>query len=69
MNDLPPKLGNPARRALENAGIFTLEQLSNMTEAELLQLHGIGKSALEQLRAAMMAADLEFADSTPVQPR
>ncbi len=61
MSDLPAKLGSPAKRALENAGIQQLEQLSSMTEAELLKLHGIGKNALEQLRAAMTAAGLEFA--------
>lgn len=40
-NDLP-KLVSPARRALQNAGITTLEQLTEVTEKELLQLHGMG---------------------------
>ena len=61
MSDLPAKLGSPAKRALANAGIQHLEQLSGLTEAELLRLHGIGKNALEQLRAAMKAVGLEFA--------
>ena len=33
-------LGAPARRALENKGITTLEQLSGFSESEILALHG-----------------------------
>lgn len=55
------KLGNPAQRALANAGIKTLEELSKLTEKELLRLHGIGKSSLPVLRAAMATKGLSFA--------
>lgn len=50
----------PARRALENNGIFTLEQLSQYTESELLKLHGIGKTAIPKLKAALEAVGLKF---------
>ena len=36
----------PAKRALENAQIRTLEDLSKFSENELLALHGIGKSSI-----------------------
>jgi len=45
----------PARRALENAGIRTLKQLANKSEAELLELHDLGPAILPALRAALKA--------------
>lgn len=56
-------LGNlaaPARRALENAGITTLEKLSNFSEVEILKLHGMGKSSVPKLLAALSSAGLSF---------
>jgi len=53
-------LSAPARRALENSGIATLEKLSAYSEKELLQLHGFGKSSLPKLRAALEAIGLAF---------
>lgn len=50
----------PARRALENAGIKTIEQLSSYTEQELLNLHGIGKSAIPVLKKELAKAGLDF---------
>jgi hypothetical protein len=44
------KLAKPAQRALANAGIKTLEQLSQLTEAEFMQLHGIGKIRCKLLK-------------------
>jgi hypothetical protein len=54
------ELSAPARRALENNGITTLEQLSEYTEVGLLQLHGMGPASMPKLRAALAAADLHF---------
>jgi DNA-directed RNA polymerase alpha subunit len=56
-----PKIAAPARRALHSAGIHTLEQLSKVTEAELLQFHGIGPNALGKLRQALAENGLSFA--------
>src|SRR6266542_2945969 len=60
-SDLPDKLAKPARRALTQAGYSRLEQLSELTEAEVKQLHGIGPNALDQLRRALRAQGLSFA--------
>ena len=49
-------LGAPARRALENKGIATLQQLSQFSEKEILALHGIGKSSLPKLKEALKKA-------------
>lgn len=63
MTDLP-KIGAPAQRALENAGITTLKQLTAVTEAELLQLHGMGPKAVRILREALQAKGLSFRETT-----
>src|SRR5260370_42072667 len=57
-----PKLPAPARRALAGAGYLRLEQLSKVSETEIKRLHGIGPNALEQLRHALDARGLSFAD-------
>lgn len=59
----PLKLAKPAQRALTQAGYTRLEQLSNVTEAELAQLHGMGPKALKQLREALAAVGKSFAKS------
>ncbi len=50
----------PARRALENAGIKTLKQLSAYSEADILALHGMGKSSIPVLKSALQQKQLEF---------
>jgi hypothetical protein len=61
-SDLPIELSAPARRALVGAGYLQLEQLTRLSEAEIKQLHGIGPNALKQLRRALDAKGLSFAD-------
>jgi hypothetical protein len=61
-SDLPIELAAPARRALIGAGYVRLEQLTRLSEAEIKQLHGIGPNALKQLRRALEARGLSFAD-------
>lgn len=59
-----PKLSAPARRALAAAGCNRLEDLTRFTEREVKKWHGIGPNALNQLRAAMAAKGLKFADES-----
>ena len=61
-SDLPLELAAPARRALVGAGYRRLEQLTKVREAEIKQLHGIGPNALKQLRRALEAKGLSFAN-------
>ena len=61
-SDFPIELAAPARRALVGAGYLRLEQLSRVSEAEIKRLHGIGPNALKQLRQALNAKGLSFAD-------
>jgi hypothetical protein len=60
--DLPPALSGPAQRALTNAGYRQLEQLARLNQAEVQRLHGVGPKALAQLRHALLANGLSFAD-------
>ena len=53
-------LSAPARRALENQGITTLQKLSGFTEKEILSLHGTGPSTMPKLREALKAEGLSF---------
>jgi DNA-directed RNA polymerase alpha subunit len=57
-----PKLASPAQRALAGAGIQRLDQLTKLSEEQLKQLHGIGTNALRQLRQALRAKGLSFAN-------
>ncbi|MCC6186270.1 MAG: hypothetical protein IT256_03875, partial [Chitinophagaceae bacterium] len=53
-------LGAPARRALENNGISTLEQLSEYSEKEVLNFHGMGKSTIPILHKLLAEKKFSF---------
>ena len=55
-------LGAPARRALENNGITTLQQLSAYSEKEILSFHGMGKSTIPTLEKLLAENELTFKD-------
>lgn len=67
-NDWPAGVAKPAQRALAGAGFTQLEQLASVSEAELKRLHGMGPKALEQLRRALEARGLSFADPSRNTP-
>jgi hypothetical protein len=56
-----PKLAAPARRALAGAGYVRLEQFTKVTEAEVLELLGMGPNAMSTLRNALAEKGLSFA--------
>lgn len=53
-------LSAPARRAFENAGVKDAKALSKFTEAEILKLHGVGKTSLPILRNYLGQHGLTF---------
>lgn len=61
-SDLPAKIGKPAERALANAGIQRLVDLTKFSEAEIKKLHGVGPHAINKLRSALLAKGLSFAN-------
>lgn len=58
--DFLKALAAPARRALENEGIQTIEQLSQYSENELLSLHGMGKSSIPKLKIILEKHNLSL---------
>ncbi|MDX1417327.1 MAG: DUF1801 domain-containing protein [Candidatus Promineifilaceae bacterium] len=58
----PQGVAKPAQRALAAAGYTRLEQLTAVTESELLELHGVGPKAIRHLQTALHAQGLSFAD-------
>jgi hypothetical protein len=57
-----PKLAAPARRALLAAGYSSLEDLTEVSEAEVMKLHGMGSNAMRVLREALEERGLSFRD-------
>lgn len=56
-------LAAPAQRALANAGIGGIAELTRWREADLLALHGMGPNALRRLAAELAARGIGFAES------
>lgn len=53
-------LGNPAKRALANAGVDSLQKLSSYTEKEVLKWHGLGPSSIPVLKKLLSQYNLDF---------
>ncbi len=64
---LAVKLSQPAHRALAGAGIKSLAQLAKRTEAEVLALHGVGPTAIPEMKAALKAKGLMFKSTKPAK--
>jgi len=58
---LPTNIGAPATRALTAAGITHLAQLAKWSEADLLNLHGVGPKAIRILKEVLVEQRLSFA--------
>ncbi|WKZ43521.1 MAG: DUF1801 domain-containing protein [Anaerolineales bacterium] len=58
-----PNIGAPATRALEHQGYTTLKQLTKLSEAQLLQMHGVGPKAIRILKETFKAKGLSFKES------
>jgi|SRR5690606_113630 len=56
-------LSAPARRALINENIVTLENLAAVSEKDILKLHGLGKSSIPILQASLREKGLTFKNS------
>lgn len=60
---LPPELSKPAQRALLATGYVRLEQLTKISETDLLKLHGVGPKSIRQLRQALNSMGLSFKEN------
>jgi ERCC4-type nuclease len=61
-SDLPRGAGRPARRALAEAGYTRLDVFTEVSEAEILKLHGVGPKAVSEIRRALAAEGISFAE-------
>lgn len=58
------KLSAPARRALMGHGITSLAELAKYSEAQILNLHGLGPSSLPSLNKALAENNLSFRENS-----
>jgi 3-methyladenine DNA glycosylase AlkD len=59
-----PKISKPANRELYNAGFYRLEQFTDVTEADILKIHGVGPKAVRILNEALNEKGLSFAKNS-----
>lgn len=59
-NGFLSEIAAPARRALENNEIYTVEKLATFSEKEILSFHGMGKSGIVKLKAILKKNGLHF---------
>ena len=56
----PPGMSGPSLRALQVAGVRSLDDLTRWTARDLAALHGMGPKALGVLQAALQERGLHF---------
>ena len=61
--EFTPRIGKVAQRELALNGYTRYEQLTTVTAAELLRVHGVGPKAIHILEAGLGARGLSFASS------
>lgn len=62
MAQFPERMSEAARLALTKAGYADLEQLSNLSEGDLMDLQGFGPSEIMLLKEALAEMGLSFSD-------
>ncbi|WP_305093840.1 hypothetical protein [Prescottella sp. R16] len=60
MTMLPSAIGKPATRALQQAGITTLDSVARHSAKDLLALHGVGPKAIRILTESLAEHGLAF---------
>lgn len=55
-------LAAPARRALVGARLYKVSDLKKVSEQDLANLHGMGKSAMARIKQIMRAKKIKFLD-------
>ncbi|WP_158886972.1 hypothetical protein [Amycolatopsis anabasis] len=61
--EFPSRMGKVAPRELALNGYTRYEQLTSVTAAELLKIHGVGPKAIRILEEELAARGLSFASS------
>lgn len=58
--EYPQAIGRTARRQLALSGFTSLDQLTSVTEEELLAIHGVGPKAIRILRDELARRGLAY---------
>jgi hypothetical protein len=53
-------IATPARRALVDAKLYKVSDLRKISQSDLEELHGMGKSAIARLKVLMNAKKIKF---------
>jgi predicted flap endonuclease-1-like 5' DNA nuclease len=61
--EFPASIGKVARRELAVNGLTRYAQLTDRTESELLDIHGVGPKAIHILREELGSQGLSFRDA------
>lgn len=59
-----PKISKPANRELHNAGFYRIEQFTEVTESDILKIHGVGPKAVRILNDVLKKKGLSFAEKS-----
>lgn len=54
------KIGEPARRALALLNIYFVEDCSNYSKKELLELHGVGPKAIRLIEEELIKLNMTY---------
>ena len=65
--EFPASIGKVAPRGLADAGYTKLKQLTKVTEAELLKIHGVGPKAVRILREVLKEKGMSFETASKTQ--
>lgn len=65
--EFPASIGKVAPRGLADAGYTRLKQLTKVTEAELLKIHGVGPKAVRILREVLKEKGMSFETASKTQ--
>lgn len=61
--EFPKSIGRPATNALVNIGITSFKQLTQLSEKELLKIHGVGPKAVRILKEELSKRGLNLKNS------
>lgn len=61
-SEFPRSIGSPATRALASIGITTFKQVADLSEKELLAMHGVGPKAVRILKEELAKKGLRLKD-------
>lgn len=62
-HDFPKAIGGPATGAFLHLGYTRMEQLTKLTEEQLLSIHGVGPKAVRALKSALADKGLSLAEA------